>query len=1072
MLILSSVDPYGITYVETANLDGETNLKLKRAHDKTANMIGNDVDKALINLTRAQGELECELPNKSLYTFEGTLELTVDKQNCRIPLEEKQVLLRGSRIRSTAWALGLVIFTGKQTKIQMNSAGKSPRKISEVERLMARLTYVIGLVMVFLCAIAATWNTAFATSDTAKQLTHLGLFDATGESENPVLIWCKKMGTFVLIFSNFIPISLIVTVGLVKLGQVIFIYKDNNMVYKGQRASPRTTDLNEELGQVQYVFTDKTGTLTCNVMEFRKLCVAGQVFGEGITEIRRNVLRREGKPIPVEPEHPAGAKKTTNVNVIDPRLAEALKSPEHPKNKALSRFFLSLGMNNAVVPEIDEKGVMTYSASSPDEGALTYGAKHFGFGLSYRDPQGVELTLADDSKLRVEVLVTLDFTSRRKRSSVIVQYKDPFSGQTKLELHTKGADTVVWPRLSAQSRSDPAVQESFEHMGVFAEDGLRTLCIGMREIGQQEFDEWHERYKQASMSMEKRQAKIEAVAEEVEQDLCLVGITGIEDRLQDGVPETIETLINAHVAVWMLTGDKVETAINIGIAAGMLSPKPPEGSRPVLDWGEIKVDDSLTAGNLPTSELLKLAEDMLSKVKSQEQNSSRSSGRGSRRVSLKDEPENWTAVLEKRIQDLQTAVNNCDTTAVEVLSPKMQADIEAFLKRKAVVQCLKEYASGVQNGESIIEEFVIDGGCLAIALEPQCSELFVQICRQCRTVICCRVSPEQKGSVVRLVRKVEKKAVTLAIGDGANDCNMIRSANVGIGLKGEEGLQAYNVCDYGIHQFRFLGTLLLCHGRWNYRRLSYLILYMFYKNVVIVMPQYYANMTSHFSGQKLYHDALYQTYNLFFTSLPIMAFGLYDQDMPRADCFKYPQIYILGQQNYHLNVPVFLQWCFNGAWHAAVIFVLAWFTFGDATVPTPDGQASDLWMFGSIEFFLIVLVVNLKMLVFSEYVTWLLFLTIWLMWIAWVMMQGLLSFKLGFSYECYGQFTRMMSTPLFPIVALMTPIIALTFDVQHKAYSNVYKPVIEALTYAGTRKGGGNLNRILVAPSRVEPVSS
>lgn len=298
---------------------------------------------------------------------------------------------------------------------------------------------------------------------------------------------------------------------------------------------------------------------------------------------------------------------------------------------------------------------------------------------------------------------------------------------------------------------------------------------------------------------------------------------------------------------------------------------------------------------------------------------------------------------------------------------------------------------------------------------------------------------------------------------------MIKSANVGVGLKGEEGLQAYNVCDYGIHQFRFLGTLLLCHGRWNYRRLAYLILYMFYKNVVIVMPQYYANMTSQFSGQKLYHDALYQTYNLFFTSLPIMAFGLYDQDLKREDCFKYPQIYVLGQQNYHLNVNVFLQWCFCGAWHAVVIFVMAWFTFGDGTVPTPDGQSSDLWMFGSLEFFLIVVVVNLKILVFSEYVTWIMWLMIFLMYGAWFLMQSFLSFRFGFSYECYGQLQRMMSTPLFPVVALMCPIIALTYDVQLKAYEKVYKPVLDTIAASSRKKGGANPARILVGPPRVEP---
>merc|ERR1719428_2704287 len=207
---------------------------------------------------------------------------------------------------------------------------------------MARLTYVIGTIMIFLCAIAATWNTVFATSDTAKQLTHLGLYDESGETENPAVIWIKKHLTFVLIFSNFIPISLIVTVGLVKLGQVVFMYKDKHMVYKKQHCSPRTTDLNEELGQVEYVFTDKTGTLTCNVMEFRKCCVGGQVFGEGTTEIRRNVLRREGRPVPEEPVAPPGAKKTPYVNCIDAALDAIMARRTCSKYDAVRLFMMHL----------------------------------------------------------------------------------------------------------------------------------------------------------------------------------------------------------------------------------------------------------------------------------------------------------------------------------------------------------------------------------------------------------------------------------------------------------------------------------------------------------------------------------------------------------------------------------------------------------------------------------------------------------------------------------------------------------------------------------------------------------
>jgi magnesium-transporting ATPase (P-type) len=302
---------------------------------------------------------------------------------------------------------------------------------------------------------------------------------------------------------------------------------------------------------------------------------------------------------------------------------------------------------------------------------------------------------------------------------------------------------------------------------------------------------------------------------------------------------------------------------------------------------------------------------------------------------------------------------------------------------------------------------------------------------------------------------------------------MIRAANVGVGLKGEEGLQAYNVCDYGIHQFRFLATLLLCHGRWNYRRLAMLILYMFYKNVVIVMPQYYANMTSNFSGQKLYHDAFYQTYNVFFTSLPIMVFGLFDKDLDREHSFKFPQAYVLGQRRFHLSVRIFLEWCVNGAWHSVVIFVFAYFSFSNGNLPTTDGKASDLWLFGSLVFLLIVIVVNLKILLMSEYITWVLWFTLFLMMGAWLLMEMWVSFVGGISYECYGQLPRLFGTLLFPIVTFVTCVVALTRDMQWKAYCNVYKPAlsqIDSASSGSSKTSSSKDGRILVGPPRVEPV--
>jgi phospholipid-transporting ATPase len=339
LVLMASSDPHGIAFVETANLDGETNLKMKQAQDTIVRMLNVEKDRveACQKALKLQGELECEPPNKSLYTFEGTLGLkqgsAASGSDSKVPLGERQVVLRGSRLRNTEWTLGLVIFTGKETKIQMNNSGRQPRKVSEVERMTQKLTLMIFSLQMVLCVIGASANASFVTSESTMDLTYLNLVGDDGKRPSVMDVFGPRIGTFVLIFANFIPISLIVTVGLVKLGQVFFMHKDADMVHASFNAVPRTSDLNEELGQGEYIFSDKTGTLTCNIMEFRRFAVAGEPYGEGLTEIRRNVLRREGRQVPKDPTPPPGAPKTPNVNFVDGRLEMAMSDPQHPAFK-------------------------------------------------------------------------------------------------------------------------------------------------------------------------------------------------------------------------------------------------------------------------------------------------------------------------------------------------------------------------------------------------------------------------------------------------------------------------------------------------------------------------------------------------------------------------------------------------------------------------------------------------------------------------------------------------------------------------------------------------------------------
>jgi len=368
---------------------------------------------------------------------------------------------------------------------------------------------------------------------------------------------------FVLLFSNFIPISLIVSISVVKVIQMFFFLGDDDMVYNGIRCMPRTSDLNEEMGQIEYVFSDKTGTLTQNIMDFRKFCVQGVTYGEGMTEIKRNVLQKMGKHVEDDPLPPPGARKTRHVDLIDNSLDDLLQSKKGAQYTAVRAFLLHLAINHEVVTDTAADGDLLYCASSPDEEALCYGARHFGYTFKARDSQGVTIQLDDGTTLKARIFCVLKFNSTRKRSSVICQFEDTEpSGETKskLMLFTKGADSVILARLAPRLQNAPETKQTMDVLKEMAEDGLRTLCLAGRELTQQEYATWMIKYEDASCATEQRTEKLDAVAELIENNLEVHGITGVEDRLQEGVAHTIVKMAEADIKVWMLTGDKGETA--------------------------------------------------------------------------------------------------------------------------------------------------------------------------------------------------------------------------------------------------------------------------------------------------------------------------------------------------------------------------------------------------------------------------------------------------------------------------------------------------------------------------------
>ncbi|AES96443.2 phospholipid-transporting ATPase-like protein [Medicago truncatula] len=562
LLFLASTNVDGVCYIETANLDGETNLKIRKALEKTWDYVTPE------KASEFKGEIQCEQPNNSLYTFTGNLII----QDQTLPLSPNQLLLRGCSLRNTGHIVGVVIFTGHETKVMMN-AMNVPSKRSTLERKLDKLILTLFATLFMMCFIGAIGSAIFVNKK--YFYLHLDSSEENGLAQfnprNRFVVFLLTMFTLITLYSTIIPISLYVSIEMIKFIQSTKFINNDLRMYHYETNTPalaRTSNLNEELGQVEYIFSDKTGTLTRNLMEFFKCSIGGEVYGNGVTEIEKGIAERRG--IKLEENISLNAVRERGFNFDDARLMRGAWRNE-PNPDSCKEFFRCLAICHTVLPEGDEfPEKIRYQAASPDEAALVIAAKNFGFFFYRRTPTKIYIRESHAEKMdkiqdvSYEILNVLEFNSTRKRQSVVCRYPDG-----KLVLYCKGADNVIYERLVAGSNDIKKVTR--EHLEQFGSAGLRTLCLAYKELHPDVYESWNEKFLQAKSSLSDREKKLDEVAELIENDLILIGSTAIEDKLQDGVPACIDTLQRAGIKIWVLTGDKIETAINIAYACNLIN---------------------------------------------------------------------------------------------------------------------------------------------------------------------------------------------------------------------------------------------------------------------------------------------------------------------------------------------------------------------------------------------------------------------------------------------------------------------------------------------------------------------
>ncbi|KAJ5860114.1 uncharacterized protein N7529_007424 [Penicillium soppii] len=856
IVILSTSDPDGACYVETKGLDGETNLKVRQALH-----CGRQVRHAR-DCEKAEFVIESEAPHANLYAYNGAVRW--DQRDPRFPeaprkemvepISINNILLRGCNLKSTEWVLGVVLFTGGESKIMLNS-GATPAKRPRMAKDLNWNVIYNFFILFLMCLVAGIVNgIAWATPDKS-----LDYFDLKSYGGTPPVTGIVTFWTAVILFQNLVPISLYISLEIVRTIQAVFIHSDLYMYYEklGIYCVPKSWNISDDVGQVEYIFSDKTGTLTQNVMEFKKCTVNGVAYGEAYTEAQIGMRRREGadadaeaaearKQIAADAQLMLGLLRGIHDNpylhddqltFVAPNFVADIGGQSGDKQKHLNEdFMLALAL--------------CHTAQSPDEAALVSTARDCGFTVLGRAGDDLLLNVMGEERTYT-VLNTLEFNSSRKRMSAIIRMPDGT-----IRLFCKGADSIIYSRL-ARGKQQELRRKTAEHLEEFAREGLRTLCVAYRLLSEQEYQSWVKDHDVAAAAITDREEKLEKVSSEIEQELMLIGGTAIEDRLQDGVPDTIQLLADAGIKLWVLTGDKVETAINIGFSCNLLN------------------------------------------------------------------------------NNMELIVLNIPETEHQQASDELDKHLHTFGLTGSDEELIA--ARNDHSPPEATHAVVVDGETLKLMLHDDLKQKFLLLCKQCKAVLCCRVSPAQKAAVVNMVKN-GLNIMALSIGDGANDVAMIQEADVGVGIAGEEGRQAVMSSDYAIGQFRYLQRLLLVHGRWSYRRLGECTANFFYKNLVWTFALFWYCIYNDFDCSYLFDYTYIVLVNLAFTSLPVIFMGIFDQDVDDKVSLAVPQLYMRGIERKEWSQLKFWLYMSDGMYQSIICFFMPYLLYAPANFVNETGR--------------------------------------------------------------------------------------------------------------------------------------
>ena len=848
----------GTVNVETAKLDGETNLKKRvaaalptrltsptsgghRAWPGTMTPMSLPSNEAELRETNGNSKLFgytllTEPPNPDMYRFKGGIETPSSPSDSfsSSPLSLDNLILRGSRVKQTAWVIGVVAYAGVDSKAELNAASQKESAIAgaskqtKLDHLMNKAVFALFAVLLLMCAFCSFGYHAMKKSN--EQSWYLPKATTEPASDDEGRSWVLQFFTFLILMGSIIPASMWIAIEVIRMCNSLIIDRSANIKCNSQ-------NLHDDLGQITHLFTDKTGTLTANHMQFVGCLVGDELFIDDETE---ETLEDESRP----------GLRFDGVSKASYRLVSEVKKryfEDSTTSEDAVNFFRVLALCHTCKRS---------RSSSPDEGALVSFVGDL--GLDYCSD------FEEEQRSDLEILRLFEFTSERRRMTVIARVDGEFL------VLTKGADSTVIPRCLS---SDYPVQAAVDY---FCAKGLRTLVIGCKKLSGSEFAELDKRLDAAAVEEAKGNREVMvALIEEIESGLVLLGCTAVKDALQPGVTETLKAMRNAGIKISIITGDKKETALGVAQSCGLVTEK----ANVHIMMAHPRM---FGAGNFV--------------------------------------PLPW-------VGELSHIINRGGSGSLVGASMDFGATPQE-VPTSSVTNLPKSYS------------VVVDGVTMSsVTASESAAQRLVSVVNhsQCEVAIFCRVSPKQKGQIIQIFRKYGPgNSRILSMGDGANDINMLRLADVGVGIAGREGSQAANAADYAIRSFEDVYRLLFHHGRLASYRLSNFVHIFFYKNFVFTMCQLWFAPLAGFSGTSIFDDWYLLLFNSCFGSIPFWLSSLSDHDV-MTDQNRYgcnlitegvsqsqwkteivPRLYMEAKS--HFSAGSFLKWFADGGLHSVLIY--------------------------------------------------------------------------------------------------------------------------------------------------------